>query len=190
MRHPVFDGIREDRRPDDVHPWARVEEAALAVRSRLADLDLLSFVKTTGGKGLHVVVPLTPGKQTWDQVKSFARGIAREFTRAAPKLFTASATKSGRVGKIYVDYLRNYRGSTSVAPYSVRARPGAPVSVPLAWDELETLASSQVYTLKNLAERLSGRFRDPWRALPERRQFLNATALREVIGKHRDTQVE
>ena len=176
------DRVVIDLDPDDAVPWNRVKETALAVRGRLADLELVSFLKTTGGKGLHVVLPVTPGKQTWDQVKSFARGIALEFTRAAPKLFTATATKASRTGKIYIDYLRNYRGSTSVAPYSVRARPGAPVSVPLDWDELGDLPSSQRYNLKNLAARLSTRARnnDPWRELSRVKQLLTASVLREV----------
>jgi len=182
------DRIVIDLDPDTAVPWARVKETALAVRDRLGDLGLLSFVKTTGGKGLHVVVPLTPGKQTWDQVKAFARGIALEFVRAAPKLFTATATKNLRSGKIYIDYLRNYRGSTSVAPFSVRARPGAPVSVPLAWDELKTLKSASRYTIKNLAARLSAQTNNvhgPWHDLPGTRQFLNARVLREVAAVRR-----
>lgn len=174
-----------DLDPDDAVPWARVRDTALAVRARLEDLGLRSFLKTTGGKGLHVVAPLTPGAQTWDQVKAFARGVAHEFARAAPALFTAAASKAGRAGKIYVDYLRNYRGSTSVAPYSVRARPGAPVSAPLAWDELATLASSQVFTLTNLGARLNDDIHGPWRELPNTRQSLHAAALRDVTGKRR-----
>lgn len=179
------DRIIIDLDPDAAVPWARVKETALAVRARLADLDLVSFLKTTGGKGLHVVVPLTPGKQDWDQVKAFARGIALEFARAAPDLFTATATRAGRGGKIYMDYLRNYRGSTSVAPYSTRARPGAPVSVPLRWDELAALETSQKYTVKNLAARLSALRSDPWKDLPKTKQFLRAEVLREVVGKTR-----
>ena len=174
------DRIIFDLDPDEQVPWARVKETAVAVRTRLEDLGLTSFLKTTGGKGLHVVVPLTPGRQDWDQVKGFSHDVALEFARAAPDMFTATATKAKRTGKIYIDYLRNYRGSTSVAPYSTRARPGAPVSVPLRWDELAALENSAKYTIHNLAARLSALKVDPWRELPKTRQFLKAEVLRAV----------
>ena len=177
------DRIIIDLDPDEGIAWARVKETAAAVRTRLEDLELTSFLKTTGGKGLHVVVPLTPGKADWDTVKAFARGIAREFARAAPDLFTATATKAKRTGRIYIDYLRNYRGSTSVAPYSTRARPGAPVSVPLRWDELAALESSYKYNIKNLAARLAALKSDPWKDLPRTKQFLKAGVLRAVIKR-------
>ncbi len=184
-RSEAPDRIIFDLDPDEKVPWERVKETAVAVRTRLEDFDLTSFLKTTGGKGLHVVVPLTPGKQDWDQVKAFSRGIALEFTRAAPDLFTATATKAKRGGKIYIDYLRNYRGSTSIAPYSTRARPGAPVSVPLRWDELAALESSTKYTIKNLAARLKSLRVDPWKELPRIRQSLRAEVLRAVVGPGR-----
>ena len=177
------DRIIIDLDPDEKVPWARVKETAAAVRTRLEDLDLTSFLKTTGGKGLHVVVPLTPGKQDWDTVKAFAHGIALEFARAAPDLFTATATKAKRTGRIYIDYLRNYRGSTSVAPYSTRSRPGAPVSVPLRWDELAALENSSKYNIKNLAARLKSLKADPWKDLPKTKQFLKPEVLRAVIKR-------
>lgn len=164
-------------------PWDRVKETAAALRTRLEDLDLVSFLKTTGGKGLHVVVPLTRGRQTWETVKSFSQGIAREFAAAAPKLFTATASKAGRTGRIYIDYLRNSRGATAVAPYSTRARPGAPVSVPLRWDELAALETSDKYTVRTLARRLASLKVDPWRELPRVRQSLRSSTLREVLGR-------
>ena len=179
------DRIVFDLDPDPGVPWARVKETALAVKARLEDLDLASFVKTTGGKGLHVVVPLTRGRQDWDTVKEFSRAIAREFVRAAPTLFTDQAAKARRKGRIFLDYLRNDRGATSVAPYTVRARARAPVSTPLRWDELDALASSQVYTLANLEQRLAGLRRDPWAALPTTKQFLRAAALRAVATPRR-----
>jgi bifunctional non-homologous end joining protein LigD len=164
-------------------PWERVKETAAALRTRLEDLDLASFLKTTGGKGLHIVVPLTRGRQTWDTVKSFSQGIAREFAEAAPKLFTATASKAGRTGRIYIDYLRNSRGATAVAPYSTRARPGAPVAVPLRWDELAGLETPQRYTVRTLARRLAALKADPWRELTRVRQSLRLTTLREVLGR-------
>ncbi len=164
-------------------PWERVKETAAALRTRLEDLDLVSFLKTTGGKGLHVVVPLTRGRQTWEIVKTFSQAIAREFAEAAPKLFTATASKAGRTGRIYIDYLRNSRGATAVAPYSTRARPGAPVAVPLRWDELAALETPQKYTVRTLARRLASLRADPWRELTRVRQSLRTTTLREVLGR-------
>ncbi len=164
-------------------PWQRIKDTAAAMRTRLEDLGLTSFLKTTGGKGLHLVVPLTRGRQTWDDVKEFSHAIAREFAAAAPALFTATASKAGRNGKIYIDYLRNSRGATAIAPYSTRARPGAPVAVPLRWDELAALASPNKYTIKTLARRLSSLKEDPWADLPRTRQSLRASLLREVLGR-------
>lgn len=161
-------------------PWARVKDTAAALRARLADLDLASFLKTTGGKGLHVVVPLTRGRQTWDDVKAFARGLALELVHAAPDMFTASASKAGRGGKIYLDYLRNSRGATSIAAYSPRARPGAPVAVPLRWDELAALSTPHKYDVTNIHRRLASLKRDPWAELARTRQSLRAALLREV----------
>lgn len=164
-------------------PWARVKDTAVALRVRLEDLGLASFLKTTGGKGLHLVVPLTRGRQTWDDIKNFSQGIAREFATAAPNLFTATASKTGRTGKIYIDYLRNSRGATSIAPYSTRARPGAPVAAPLRWDELAALKTPQKYTVRTLARRLASLKADPWADLPGTRQSLLRTTLREVLGR-------
>jgi bifunctional non-homologous end joining protein LigD len=174
------DRIVLDLDPGPGVPWSRIKETAAAMRTRLADLDLDSFLKTTGGKGLHLVVPLTRGRQTWDDVKAFARGIANEFARAAPSMFTATASKAGRSGKIYIDYLRNYRGSTAIAPFSPRARPGAPVAVPLRWDELSALATPQKYTINNVLRRLTALRADPWAELPKTRQSLRATLLRDI----------
>jgi bifunctional non-homologous end joining protein LigD len=164
-------------------PWDRVKDTAAALRTRLADLDLASFLKTTGGKGLHVVVPLTRGRQSWDDVKAFARGLALELVHAAPDMFTASASKAGRSGKIYLDYLRNSRGATSIAAYSPRARPGAPVAVPLRWDELSALTTPQKYSVETLHRRLASLKRDPWAELARTRQSLRASLLREVRGR-------
>src|SRR4029079_18262285 len=106
----------------------------------LRELGLESFVKTTGGKGLQVVVPLQ-ARQTWDELKEFSRAIAEEFVRAAPQWFVATMTKSKRTGKIFLDFFRNTRGATAVAAYSTRSRPGAPVSTPITWEELSSVTS-------------------------------------------------
>jgi bifunctional non-homologous end joining protein LigD len=124
-----------DLDPDPALPWSAVVSAAREVRALLQALDIVSFVKTTGGKGLHVVTPLQR-RHSWDDVRSFAQGIAARFVRVAPDRFSATPGERNRRGKIFIDYLRNARGATAVAPYSLRARPGATVSTPLSWDEL------------------------------------------------------
>jgi bifunctional non-homologous end joining protein LigD len=172
-----------DLDPAEDVPWDMVKGAAKAMRERLARLDLDSFLKTTGGKGLHVVVPLTAGRQTWADVKAFARGIAREFALADPEHFVDVAAKHKRRGKIYVDYLRNDRGATSVAAYSPRARPGASVSVPLRWTELAGLTDPRAYDLASTVARLAKLRSDPWRELTRVRQSLTAARLREVSAK-------
>ena len=184
-------GSRADRldRPDrlilDLDPapdvdFDRVKDAARVVREVLADLDLEAFVKTTGGKGLHVVAPLDR-RTDWDTLKDFARAIAQLLERSAPKDYVASASKARRGGRIFVDWLRNGRGATAVAPYVTRARPGAPVATPLAWEELDTLASGAAWTVANFPERLAQvRRADPWAGFFEQRQTLTAAALRKM----------
>lgn len=159
--------------PGDGVGWPDVIAAARDVRERLATLKLESFVKTTGGKGLHVVVPLTP-KAGWEEAKSFAAGIAAAMTADAPDRYTDTMAKKAREGRIFVDYLRNGRGATAVAPYSTRARPGAPVSVPLAWDELSPALKPNHYTVANLPARLAHLRADPWAAMAGMRQVLPA----------------
>ncbi|PCC70597.1 bifunctional non-homologous end joining protein LigD [Nannocystis exedens] len=172
-----------DLDPAEDVPWDLVKGAAKAMRERLARIDLDSFLKTTGGKGLHVVVPLTAGRQSWAEVKAFARGIAREFSLADPEHFVDVAAKHKRRGKIYVDYLRNDRGATSVAAYSPRARPGASVSVPLRWSELAGLADPKAYDMDSTVARLAKLRSDPWRELARVRQVLTAQRLRAVGAK-------
>jgi bifunctional non-homologous end joining protein LigD len=184
-------GSRADRleRPDrlilDLDPapdvaFDRVKDAARVMREVLADLGLESFVKTTGGKGLHVVAPLDR-RADWDTLKGFSRAIAHLLERSAPKDYVATASKAKRGGRIFVDWLRNGRGATAVAPYVTRARPGAPVATPLAWEELDTLTSGAAWTVVNFPERLAQVHRaDPWAGFFERRQTLTAAALRKV----------
>jgi bifunctional non-homologous end joining protein LigD len=133
---------------------------AREVRKRLAEFDLESFLKTTGGKGLHVVVPIAPAD--WDSAKDFAHQIALDMTRDAPDRYTANMAKRTRVGRIFVDYLRNARGATAIAAYSTRARPGATVSTPLSWEEAGSLSAPNTYTVLNLPNRLDRLRRDPW----------------------------
>src|SRR5439155_15674128 len=127
------DRLTIDLDPDPDLPWKRVVEAAFTTRDVLTDHGLESFVKTTGGKGLHVVVPISPRRAGWDEAKRFCKHVAGQIADAAPKLYTINMAKAARKGKIFVDYLRSGRGATAVAAYSTRAKPGATVSTPLAW---------------------------------------------------------
>jgi bifunctional non-homologous end joining protein LigD len=135
--------------------------AALAVKAYVENAGLVPFLKTTGGKGFHVVVPLSP-EAGWDAVKDFAHTVAADLARDDPDRFTANMNKDVRRGRVYVDYLRNTRGATAVAPYSTRARRGAPVSTPLAWEELSPALKSNHFTVENLPTRLRYLGVDPW----------------------------
>ncbi len=168
--HPWGAPIEAPDRPDtlifDLDPgegvsWGGVIHAAQDVRGRLADLGIESFVKTTGGKGLHVVSHLERGSN-WEEVKAFAHGIALSMVGDAPSKYVSTMAKKVRGGKIFVDYLRNGRGSTAVAAYSTRARPGAPVSAPVAWDELGDALTPNRFTVTNIASRLAALKADPW----------------------------
>jgi bifunctional non-homologous end joining protein LigD len=150
--------------------WPRVIDAAREVRDRLDRRGLESFVKTTGGKGLHVVVPIAGAD--WDAAKSFAHGIAREMAADAPTRYTSNMAKRTRTGRIFVDYLRNGRGATSVAAYSTRARAGAPVSTPIRWDELSARLAPNHFTLLNLRKRLAALRSDPWADIGQIKQKL------------------
>jgi bifunctional non-homologous end joining protein LigD len=142
-------------------PWPRVVAAAEEVRALLKDLDLVSFVKTTGGKGLHVVAPLRP-EAGWDALRALGEGIGAEMARRAPDRYTVNPLKAARRGRIFVDYLRNIRGATAVAAYSPRAKPGAPVSTPLAWSELSAKTKPEAFTVQTVPKRLTALRKDPW----------------------------
>src|SRR5262249_16486928 len=159
--------------------WAGVVEGARAIRELLNGLDLESFTKTTGGKGLHVVVPLAP-RQDWTMLKDFSRAFALELVRRSPREYTAILSKSERAGKIFVDYLRNSRGATAVAAYSTRARSGAPVSTPVSWSELGTGLRSDRFTVTNLEKRLGSIKKDPWAQFLKARQSLPTALLRKL----------
>jgi bifunctional non-homologous end joining protein LigD len=162
-----------DLDPGDGAPWSAVIAAAGEVRDRLHALGLESFVKTTGGKGLHVVVPVEPSTD-WAQAKSFTASIAEAMAADHPDRYVATVAKRARRGRIYVDYLRNERGSTAVAAYSTRSLPQASVSTPLAWDELTSGLRSDHFTVGNLRNRLAFLGRDPWQGFFSMRQRIPA----------------
>jgi bifunctional non-homologous end joining protein LigD len=171
----VDDRERADRLVFDLDPgpgtgWRDVVAAAREVRERLGRLKLTSFVKTSGGKGLHVVLPIKP--TPWKTAKDFAQAVAASMAADAPDRYTATATKSKRNKRIFVDYLRNSREATAVAPYSTRARPGAPVSTPIEWSELGALKGANQYTVLNLPARLKRLRKDPWSNIGRLRQTL------------------
>jgi bifunctional non-homologous end joining protein LigD len=169
-----------DLDPDEELAWPVVVDGARAARLRFEHLGLESFVKTTGGKGLHVVVPLAR-RQGWTETKAFARALAADLARRLPDAFTINAARAARRGKIYLDYLRNGRGATAVAAYSSRARPGAPVAVPLAWRELGSRLRPAALTVRTVPERLARLRADPWERVPVVRQSITA-AMRAALG--------
>jgi bifunctional non-homologous end joining protein LigD len=169
--HPWGATAKDLEKPDrivfDLDPgpgvkWKQVVAAAREVRDLLGEHKLVSFVRLSGGKGLHVVVPIEP-RRPWDEVKQFAKDIAVDMAQASPTKYIATATKAKRGGKIFVDYLRNGRGATAVASYSSRARTGAPVAMPLRWEELGRTKSGEQYNVVNTTRRLGSQKVDPWK---------------------------
>jgi bifunctional non-homologous end joining protein LigD len=176
-------GSRGDRieQPDwlifDLDPapevaWKEVVAAGRLLRDLLADLKLTTFAKVTGGKGLHVVAPLAPRRADWPAVKGFTQAIAQQLAREYPDRFVATMSKAARRGKIFIDYLRNDRGATAIAPYSSRAKPGAPVAVPIAWDELSARTKPDRWNVRTLPRRLQRLARDPWAGFWDVKQSL------------------
>jgi bifunctional non-homologous end joining protein LigD len=175
------DYIVFDLDPDEGLGWERVVAGAHTVRDRLTSLGLQTFLKTTGGKGLHVVSPLTR-KLGWDEVKAFTKAVSEAIVADEPALYTSKLPKVRRQGKIFIDYLRNGRGATSIGAYSTRARPGAPVSAPLFWEELEDPElRGNTYTVENLPARLAALKSDPWEGFNKVRQSITA-AMRKKLG--------
>ncbi|WP_407673061.1 non-homologous end-joining DNA ligase [Novosphingobium beihaiensis] len=135
-----------DLDPDEGLDFEEVRHAAADVRARLAEKGLASFPMLTGGKGIHVIVPLQRG-HGWDEHGAFARDLAESLSQAEPERFVAVMAKAKRKGKIFIDWLRNQRGATAVVPYSARARPGAPVAVPVTWEELPGLSAASAFSI-------------------------------------------
>ena len=176
---------RPDRMVFDLDPgegvkWPQVQEAALLVRTLLDELGLASWLKTSGGKGLHVVVPLAP-RLDYDAVKDFSQAVVKHLAQTIPSRFVATAGAANRIGRIFVDYLRNRRGATTAAAYSARARPGLGVSMPVDWDELASLKGGAQWSIVTAREHLSFRKADPWAGYWSCRQTLTA-ALKTLGG--------
>jgi bifunctional non-homologous end joining protein LigD len=165
------DRIVFDLDPDEALPWQRVTDAALKLRDTLAGRGLKSFLLLSGGKGLHIVVPIAR-IATWEHGKAFSLAVAKQLAVQSPRDFTTNVSLAARRGKIYIDYMRNRRGATSIAPYSTRARPGAPVAFPLAWEELAMLRSAAAYSVEYLRNRVSALDSCPWKGLSKVRQTL------------------
>jgi bifunctional non-homologous end joining protein LigD len=181
-RHPRLD--RPDRLifdfdPDSDVPWKLLVEGVHLSRKLLEEIGLTGFLKTTGGKGLHIVVPIRPTLE-WGAARGFTRAVADTLTRSFPDRFMATAAKSRRGGKIFVDYLRNAQGATAVAPYSLRARANAPVATPIEWEELRADVRHDHFNAKNIPRRLAAMKRDPWAALSATRQTITRAMQRRV----------
>ncbi|TDF62926.1 DNA ligase D [Cupriavidus sp. L7L] len=171
------DRVIFDLDPGEGVPWETILEAAVLVRTLLDELGLQAWLKTSGGKGLHVVVPLAP-RRSYDEVKEFSRAAVQHLAATLPQRFTARSGAANRKGRIFVDYLRNGFSQTTAAAFSARARPGLGVSMPVSWDQLSQLKSGDQWTIRDAREYLSFQVADPWKAYWETRQILTAAIKR------------
>jgi bifunctional non-homologous end joining protein LigD len=169
-----------DLDPDESLGWAEVIAAATSLAARLEHLGLPVFTRLTGGKGVHLVIPIRRGPG-WDELKAFTRAVAEAHARDAPGKFTVTVSKARRKGRIFIDYLRNGRGATAIASYSTRARPGAPVATPIRLDELGRAGGGDKYTVANLRRRLQALSADPWEDFERARVKLTA-AMKKAVG--------
>ena len=173
------DRIVFDLDPDEALAWKEIADAATVVKTLLENLGLRGFLKTTGGKGLHVVVPIQP-TVPWEHIKGFTKAIAEILAQTFPDRFTAKLLKVSRHGKIYIDYLRNGEGATAVAPYSLRAKANAPVSTPIGWPELARDLRFDHFNVKNVPARLKRLKRDPWAEFMKTRQTVSKAIMKKV----------
>jgi bifunctional non-homologous end joining protein LigD len=180
-RLEIPDRLLFDLDPAPEVPFPRVVEAALILRDELRAIGLESFLKTTGGKGLHLVVPVEP-ELDWDVVKPVTRAFAEAMVAKRPALFTLEMLKKNRTGRIFLDYLRNGRGATAIAPYSTRARANAPVATPIDWSEATPALDPAGFTLVTVPTRLAAVKRDPWDALGGTRQRISPAALKALAA--------
>lgn len=171
------DRIVFDIDPDEGLGFAAVRQAALDMRDLLGALGLKAYPLVTGGKGVHVIAPLRPVR-AWPEVKAFCKGFAMKLADAEPARFIATMSKARRQGKMFIDYLRNERGATAICPYSTRSREGAPVAVPVSWEELDGLERANGFGLAEAAARALGA--DPWPDYFKRRQTITASMLKAV----------
>ncbi|HZT55256.1 MAG TPA: DNA primase small subunit domain-containing protein, partial [Burkholderiaceae bacterium] len=169
---PKPDRMIFDLDPGEGVAWPAVREAAQLMKSFLDELGLKSLLKTSGGKGLHVVVPLAP-KHTWQAVRQFSQAIVVHMAQVVPQRFVAKSGPRNRVGKIFIDYLRNGWGATPASAWSARARPGLGVSVPIDWSELAQVDGGAQWNVRNIAPRLAVG-NAPWGAFASSRQSLAA----------------
>jgi bifunctional non-homologous end joining protein LigD len=177
----IDDPEHADRLVIDLDPapdvkWGQVCDAAEILKEKLERLGFEPFLRTTGGKGLHLVAALAPGS-AWKDVKAFAQAFASNAAREAPQFFTATSSKAKRQGRIYIDYLRNARGATAIANYSLRARDGFPVATPILWEELRGLSGGDAFTLASIENRLG---KDPWSGLGSNPTKITARMARDA----------
>jgi bifunctional non-homologous end joining protein LigD len=167
-----------DLDPDETLSWNTLASAAEEMRAYLKQFGLISFVKSTGGKGLHVVAPIQPDYE-WPIIKQFAQAVAIQLQKSNPRLYLTTMSKAARKNKIYLDYLRNGRGSTAIGPYSTRARPGFPVAVPLDWKELST-SIRPTFHISDFDSWRARLRRDPWQPMLRSKQKLESNVIREL----------
>jgi bifunctional non-homologous end joining protein LigD len=168
-----------DLDPDEGLPFDTVKASAMEMRDMLKSVGLDSFALLTGGKGIHVIAPIMR-TQPWENVKAFASGLAHRVAASAPDRYVAQASKAKRKGRIFIDWLRNERGATAIAPFSPRARANAPVATPVSWTELPGIESASAFTIATIANRLDALKSDPWEGYFASRQGLKARAIAAV----------
>jgi bifunctional non-homologous end joining protein LigD len=168
-----------DLDPDEGLAFAHVRKAAVELRDVLDSLGLESWPLLTGGKGVHVVAPIAR-TQEWPEVKAFASGLARKIAASAPDRYVAEASKAKRKGRIFIDWLRNERGATAIAPFSPRRRAGAPVATPISWKELSGFDTATPFTIRTIGARLARLKSDPWQGYAAAKQALKAAAMAAV----------
>jgi bifunctional non-homologous end joining protein LigD len=172
------DRVIFDLDPGEGVDWAMIQQSALLMKGFLEELGLVPFLKTSGGKGLHVVAPLKP-KGDWDQVKGFSKAVVVHVAKTLPQLFVAKSGGRNSVGKIFIDYLRNGRGSTTVCAWSARARPGMGISVPVEWTELARLRGGDHWNIRTAQTRLDAG-NAPWKSYAKAAKTLDKAA--KAIG--------
>jgi bifunctional non-homologous end joining protein LigD len=173
------DRIILDLDPDETVAWSEVAQAARIVKALAENLGLAPFLKTTGGKGLHIVVPIRP-VTPWEEVKGFTKAVAEFLERTFPDRFTSNLLKISRRGKIFIDYLRNAEGATAVAAYSLRAKANAPVSTPIAWAELSKDVRFDRFNVGNVPQRMAKIKDDPWKEIAESAGTLDKAMMKKV----------